>query len=417
MNSIPIETALLRETAPDLLIRKAALQNPTLSKKGLLERAFARLFESLVYAQIWEDPVVDMEALDIRPGQTIVTIASGGCNAFSYLLADPEKVEAVDLNGAHVAFNRLKQAALCHLPTYGDVHRFYARADEAANVTAYDLHLRRHLDDGTRAYWEGRDWRGRRRITAFSRNIYTHGLLGRFIGFGHLVARFYGVDVSRVLEAQTPEEQRLAFDAIIAPLFDRTLVRRALNQRAALFGLGIPPQQYDALATSGRTMAEVVKGRVERLACNTPFHENYFAWQAFARHYEPVPDASLPPYLQAQNFATIRERAARFSIRRISVTEHLAQKDPNSVDRVVLLDAQDWMSDMQLNALWEAITRAARPGARVIFRTAAEPSLLPGRVDPNVLDRWAYHAEQSQALHARDRSAIYGGFHLYELKS
>jgi S-adenosylmethionine-diacylglycerol 3-amino-3-carboxypropyl transferase len=71
------------------------------------------------------------------------------------------------------------------------------------------------------------------------------------------------------------------------------------------------------------------------------------------------------------------------------------------------------MTDAQLNALWAEITRTARPGARVIFRTAGEPSILPGRVVPEILDRWRYEAEQSQALGARDRSAIYGGFHLY----
>ena len=55
-------------------------------------------------------------------------------------------------------------------------------------------------------------------------------------------------------------------------------------------------------------------------------------------------------------------------------------------------------------------------GARVIFRTAAEPSLLPGRVRAQTLDRWQYEAEQSRDFTARDRSAIYGGFHLYILK-
>jgi S-adenosylmethionine-diacylglycerol 3-amino-3-carboxypropyl transferase len=49
----------------------------------------------------------------------------------------------------------------------------------------------------------------------------------------------------------------------------------------------------------------------------------------------------------------------------------------------------------------------------VIFRTAAEPSLLPGRVDDALLGRWRYEGAQSQAFTARDRSAIYGGFHLY----
>ena len=59
------------------------------------------------------------------------------------------------------------------------------------------------------------------------------------------------------------------------------------------------------------------------------------------------------------------------------------------------------------------ITRTARPGARVIFRTAAEPSLLPGRVDETVLAQWRYETELSRDLTRRDRSAIYGGFHLY----
>ena len=57
----------------------------------------------------------------------------------------------------------------------------------------------------------------------------------------------------------------------------------------------------------------------------------------------------------------------------------------------------------------------ARPGARVIFRTAAEPSLLPGRLDPAILGRWRYEAERSHAFTQGDRSAIYGGFHLYVL--
>ncbi len=99
-----------------------------------------------------------------------------------------------------------------------------------------------------------------------------------------------------------------------------------------------------------------------------------------------------------------------------SVTEFLQGEPAGSADRYVLLDAQDWMTDAQLNALWREITRTARPGARVIFRTAAEPSLLPGRLDDAILDRWHYESAQSRDLTLRDRSAIYGGFHLYSLK-
>ena len=71
------------------------------------------------------------------------------------------------------------------------------------------------------------------------------------------------------------------------------------------------------------------------------------------------------------------------------------------------------MTDAQLNALWIEITRTASPGARVIFRTAAEASVLPGRVSTRCSANGAI-AEESPAITPRgDRSAIYGGFHLY----
>lgn len=111
----------------------------------------------------------------------------------------------------------------------------------------------------------------------------------------------------------------------------------------------------------------------------------------------------------------MRERIGRLDVRNANMEHHLGQADATSHDRYLLLDAQDWMDDAQLNALWAQITRTARPGARVLFRTAAEPSLLPGRLAPDLLDRWTYREALSADLTARDRSSIYGGVHLYEL--
>jgi len=61
-------------------VRAAVHRHEHLSKQGLLERAFTFAFRGLVYAQIWEDPAVDMEALAITRDCHVVTIASGGCN-------------------------------------------------------------------------------------------------------------------------------------------------------------------------------------------------------------------------------------------------------------------------------------------------------------------------------------------------
>ncbi|WP_139976260.1 DUF3419 family protein [Ochrobactrum sp. CGA5] len=400
------------------ILKRAVTQNSAFSRAGFSERLFAWLFKGLVYPQIWEDPEVDMAALAIEPGHRIVTIASGGCNAMSYLTADPARVEAVDLNQAHVAFNRLKLAAVKNLPDYDAFYRFYGKADDKTNLVAYKRFIRPHLDQESRAYWEKRKWNGRQRISIFWRDLYRHGLLGVFIGMGHNVARLYGIDPRDILKARTMEEQRSFFDTALAPLFEKRMVRWATARKSSLFGLGIPPQQYDALATAGNgDMAIVLRNRLEKLACGFPLTDNYFAWQAFGRGYSGNEETGpLPPYLSRSNFETVRSRADRMTVQNASYTDFLSAKPEASVDRYILLDAQDWMNDEQLNALWNEITRTAAPNARVIFRTAAEPSLLPGRVVSQILDRWQYQADVSRTLHDRDRSSIYGGFHLYTLK-
>lgn len=411
----PLSKSARKATAKRL--GRAVNQDPLLSSAGISQRLFAKVFKGLVYSQIWEDPEVDMQALCIEPGHRIVTIASGGCNALSYLIGDPERIEAVDLNTAHVAFNRLKLAALRGLPDYEAFHRFYALADEQANLDAYSRHIRPGLDAQSRAYWEGRTLLGRRRISIFSRGLYRHGLLGLFIGWGHRVAKLYGVDPRDLLSARTIEEQRAYFAASLAPLFDKRLIRWATSWKASLFGLGIPPQQYDALAgAGGGGMANVLRGRLEKLACGFPLADNYFAWQAFGRGYSRAEAGPLPPYLSRENFAAVRARADRVSVVNASFTEVLRAKPDASVDRFILLDAQDWMTPGQLDELWREITRTAAPGARVIFRTAAAPSVLPGSVGEETLAQWDYRAAQSRALHALDRSSIYGGFHLYVLQ-
>lgn len=380
----------------------------------VLDHAFALAFRGLVYAQIWEDPDVDMKALQIRPDSRMIAIASGGCNVLSYLTADPEAITAVDLNTAHIALNKLKLASARHLPDYDHFRRFFAEADSTANIAAYREHVARHLDELTRRYWEGRDLSGRRRINGFSSNIYKRGLLGNFIGVAHLLARLYRIDLSAILDARTIEEQRSVFEREMAPVFDKRFVRWLTDQPASLFGLGIPPAQFDALA-GNEPMAEVLRRRLARLACDFPVSDNYFAWQAFGRSYGRKSASPLPPYLQRDHWQSVRDRADRVEVRHANLTEHLSTLPERSLDRYVLLDAQDWMTDDQLNALWQQITRTARPEARVLFRTAAEPSLLPGRLSETILSRWHYHEGLSAECTAQDRSSIYGGVHLYEL--
>ncbi len=160
-------------------------------------------------------------------------------------------------------------------------------------------------------------------------------------------------------------------------------------------------------------MADVLEARLKRLACDFDLADNYFAWQAFGRRYASGGAAPLPPYLQRERFGVLRTRVGDVAVVHASLTEHLSRLPAASLDAYVLLDAQDWMTDAQLNALWAEIVRTARPGARVIFRTAGEETILPGRIPGALLSRFAYDREACRQWTAKDRSSIYGGFHRY----
>ncbi|MBE3637509.1 DUF3419 family protein [Mangrovicoccus algicola] len=395
----------------------AVHQRSALSATGALERIFSGLFTGLVYAQIWEDPVVDMQALELGPGDRLVCIASGGCNMMSYLAAGPAGITAVDLSPAHVALNRLKLAAARTLPGHAEFYEFFGHADRPGNPALYDRYIAPGLDAESRAFWEARQGRLRRRIDMFAHGFYRYGVLGRFIAAAHLVAGLGRVDFRPLLAARNLEDQRAFFEAEVAPLFETRGLRFIARRRASLFGLGIPPAQFDKLAAEGGgDIVPVLRERTRKLICDFPISENYFAWAAFNRGYRPDGTGPVPPYLEAANWDALRAGAGRVEVLNRNLTDMLAGKPDASQDAYVLLDAQDWMTDAQLNALWSQITRTARPGARVIFRTGGAPDILPGRVADATLRRWTSDPGAGQLFWQRDRSAIYGGFHRYTFR-
>ena len=397
----------------NLLLDKAAHQKPATTKRGALERLFTLMFQGFVYNQIWEDPAVDLSALALKPEHRVITIASGGCNVLNYLAANPAKIIAVDLNPNHIALTKLKLAALANLPSHEDFFRLFGYANDKANRAAYDKFLVPHLDDETRRYWDKNVPLRGRRINMFGRNLYRYGLLGRFIGILHAVAKLHGKKLEPILSARTPEEQRRLFERDIAPLFNYKSIKLLSKSPVSLYALGIPPAQYDELVASGDPVA-VLRERVERLACDFPISENYFAWQAFGRGYDVEHREAVPDYLRRETYDVIRSRTGKVEVHHASLTDFLEAQPPQSLHRYVLLDAQDWMNKEQITALWREIDRTAHArDARVIFRTAGPDSPLPRKLPPDVLAPWTYLEQESREGHAKDRSSIYGGFHIY----
>jgi S-adenosylmethionine-diacylglycerol 3-amino-3-carboxypropyl transferase len=394
------------------LIADAVRNSRTQDESTVWDRLFAFWFRRLVYTQIWEDPEADLAALDLPLGSTIVTISSGGCNALSYLTAQPAQVYAVDLNEAHLSLLKLKLAGLRTLSSYADFWRFFGEGASSSNSELYRRRLRPVLDAEARAYWDKRNAIGRPRYAYFTDGFFRHGVLGRFIGMTHLLAKLAGIDLAALLNEEKHATARVEALDRLHRLFHSPLARLITRTPALLFSLGIPPQQR-ALLRGATPLNEVLHERLLRLIDVHPNRTNYFAWQALSRRYPGPGDLCLPPYLQKRQFDCMRSGAGLIIPVYANLRLFLESLPARQIDAVALLDSQDWMAPEEIRALWNAIDRTGNDDVRVIFRTAGTESPLEKPELAAIHQIWRRDDERSAIGFARDRSGIYGGFHCY----
>jgi S-adenosylmethionine-diacylglycerol 3-amino-3-carboxypropyl transferase len=401
-----------------------AVQNEKIaSKQGILQKLFAVWFDAFVYNQIWEDPRVDLQALRLNEKSRVLTISSGGCNALNYLVENPESVTAVDLNRHHIYLLNLKIAALKSLPRHEDFFAFFGFGKSETNVENYQKFIAPDLDKETREFWESNSFIGkishRKRIDFFRKGgLYEHSRNGYFLRFFHKFSRLLGCKPEELLKAKTPAEQEKLYEKYIAPFFDSFVIKTIGKMPVTMFGLGIPPQQYDELKkdlADGGSVIDVYKERAKRLAVEYPIYENYFAWQAFARKYDTENRQAVPEYLKEENYAALKKNAGKLQTRIGSITDEIKRQPADAFNRFVFLDAQDWMNAETMTDLWSAIAEKGEKDSRIIFRTAGATSPIEKNLPPDLRAKFVYEEEFSKKLFRQDRASIYGGFHLYEL--
>ena len=193
-------------------------------------------------------------------------------------------------------------------------------------------------------------------------------------------------------------EQRIFFDDHIAPIFDKRLVRWLTGRRLSLYGLGIPPAQYEKLA-GGRSMAEVLIERLRKLACDFPLRKTTLPGRLSRGAMTPARRQRCRSICSARISGDQARRRPDHAYRRL--VHRVPQGHPaDSLDRYVLLDAQDWMTDEQLNELWaRSPARRGRKRGSSSAPPAKRPScpaVLPptlsraGPMMPNARGSWRH---------------------------
>jgi len=356
-------------------------------------RAPAIAPERILYAQCWEDADVLLEGLDVRPGSTLLSVASAGDNTLALLTRDPARVIAVDVCAAQLACLELRVAAYAALE-HGELLELMGSRPSRRRKELY-AKCRAHLRSvETRRFWDARQ-----------AAIAAHGLggVGRFERGFRLFRRLVLPAVHRratVRGLLTPKP-RAAREAFYEQRWNdwrwRALVHCFFSRRVMAW-TGREPAFF---AHAEGSLAEQVLHRSRHALVELdPSANPYLCWILTGGH-----GSALPLSLRADHVPVIRDRLDRLEWHRCSVEEYAAQAESRGerIDGFNLSDVLEYVSAADHAAALRRLLRAAAPGARLLYWNMLVPRAAP----PELLDRLAPLAELAADLHGRDKAFFY----------
>jgi len=408
---------------------------PPLSEKAKRRRLnFDRLSKTwfnlvhqnnLVYNTCWEDPRLDHVALELGPDDEVMVITSAGCNALDYVLKEPKRVHAVDVNPRQNALLELKLAAIRELD-YDQFFQMFGRGRLASYRKLYKHKLRKHLSHASRSYWNKRtrmfSGSGRRPSFYF---YATSGMFAWLINIYVDRVKKLRPAVTALLNAKSVEEQQEVYDRHkLRETLWTPFLKWAMKRDMTLALLGVPRAQRRQLDRSypGGILQFVVDS-LETVFTKLPIHDNYF-WRIYLTG-EYTPEC-CPEYLKQENFYRLKEGLVdRVEIHTNTILGFLREDKDVRISRYILLDHMDWLAEVRADVLaeeWQMMINRATPDARFLWRSAG---LEVDFVDPievdyqgekkKLGDLFEYQTELAEQLHPKDRVHTYGSFYIAHL--
>jgi len=353
-------------------------------------------FSVIRYGQCWEDADVLLEGLDIRPGDTCISIASAGDNSLAMLAKNPGRVIALDLSAAQLACLELRVAAY-RLLSHGELLELVGSTPSDRRLTLYER-CRPALSPDAREFWN-------RRSDLIAAGI---GASGKFEHYFKLFReRILPLIhshrmVERLLAGGTLEERTAFYERHWNTLRWRLLFR-VFFSRFVMGRLGRDPHFFDYVdgSVADRILA---RGR-HALTTLDPADNPYLQWILTGSH-----PAALPYALRPQHFETIRANLDRVEWHCVSLEAFLDGHPSAVVDRFNLSDIFEYMSLDNYEALLARLVRATRSGSRLAYWNMLAPRTRPASLSADLREL----TELARDLHERDKAFFYSRFVLEE---
>jgi len=353
----------------------------------------SKVFRDILYAQCWEDPEVDRIAFMIKPGDTIFSITSGGCNALSFLVDDPGKIVCLDLSKYQNYLLSLKMNAFKSL-TYNELLEFLGVYPSERRSKLYEK-LKSGLSEEEQSYWDSK-------LGDINRGI-IH--CGRYERYMHLLKNVFRILIGKTIindlfNADSNEERLKLFNKKWENFRWRLFCRIFLSRSFASIFFDKAFYKY---LDSDFSFEKYYRSAVRRVVTELPVKENYFLAYILLGNYL---ENNFPPYLKSENYDLIRTRINRIESITSGCIEYFRLLPPGSISKFNFTNIFEWMSLDEFSDLLKETVRVAKSGAIITYRN----HLVTRHRPENMADQIIPDEKLSAELHDRDLSFIYKAY-------
>jgi S-adenosylmethionine:diacylglycerol 3-amino-3-carboxypropyl transferase len=350
--------------------------------------------DRLFFAQVREDPLLEIEALGPLSDARVIVVTSGGCTALSLLAAGARQVTAVDLNSTQNHLVELKVAALQSL-TLPEIMSFFgvAGGSAARRSRTYRI-LRPQLSQRAADYWDSHQ-------KPLGRGALACGVSELFISAVVKAVKLFvhgSPAIERLLSLESLEQQREFFDREWNTRRWRWLFPLLINRWT--FNRAFDPEFFREVENP--SFAAHFQRLLEHALCDIPVRTNYFLHQMLTGAYPARVRGGVPPYLEQTGSEILRTRLDALELVDAGYAEHLATLEESSVDAMAISNICEWLDPGSIDNLFEQIVRVAKPGARFCFRNFVGHTEVPARFRQNVIE----DVDAGRRAIFRDRSCL-----------
>lgn len=357
-------------------------------------------FSKIRYAQCWEDADILLEAMNIKEGETVVSIASAGDNSFAMLTKSPEKVIAIDLSNAQIACCEIRKACYKYLEydefmTIGGCINMGVKEDR---INIYNK-IRDKLPDWVREYFDGN-------ISYIENGFMNIGKFENYFRiFREKVLPFIHTNkrINMLFEEKSTKEQEEFYYKYWAN-FRWNLVFRIFFSKAIMGKLGRDPEFYKYVTTSA---SDRIQLRSQYALINISNHSNPYLNFILRGHYN---EAALPFSLRKENFYLIKDNIDKIEFRVTSLEDVL--EDNIKIDAFNLSDIFEYMSYESMTDVYKKIIDSSNKGTRIVYW-----NMLVDRKCPECFsDKIVRDVKKCKELLSRDKAFFYSDFVLEEVR-